>query len=435
MLMATAASYHQRYRPGPGQGTNMDRCSTWPPNLEGLPVTTTTSEGQSTSVHTNTSNVPFAPILFQGENVMALPAQWVFAHLPPPRVDQFVTAEDLLRQPYQTAQPPPPILMLPTSTASMGLGPTAAGGGRGGNGSLMMDTLAEYESSARLEAQGRATDMSLDIAMAMEDQRPMYFVLSRFQPPSLTHVATVPPLSMPPPQPTEEHLHDMLMVPDIYALDSLPRDDSISMGAFHGSGMTISPADTMNSPLHSSLTPAMAALSAATPNMIGSPYLPAKDEPVERENCDYDDYNDENNPEDESDNDMDEDDDMENYKDDRSSSADCTTIYDNDKDNDAKLKSKHNECSVCHKTFTRRSNLKTHERLHTRTHAVACHLCGCTFSRQPDLNRHLLAIHQGARSHSCDKCGRSFSRKDAWRVHQSSCKRTSPQLERTTTTA
>ncbi|KAK5801626.1 hypothetical protein F5H01DRAFT_355963 [Linnemannia elongata] len=423
MLMATAASYHQRYRPGPGQGTNMDGCNIWPPNSEGLPMTTTTSEGPTTSVHTNNSNVPFAPILFQGENVMALPAQWVFAHLPPPRVDQF---EDLLRPTYQTAQPPPPILMLPASTAPMGIGSTATGGG--GNGSLMMNPLADYESGARLEAPGRATDMSLDIAMAMEDQRPMYFVLSRFQPPGVTHIATVPPSSMPP-QPTEEHLHDMLMVPDMYVMDNIPRDDSISMGVFHGTGMTISPADTMNSPLHSSLTPVMTTLSAATPSMVGSPYLPAKDEPGEDEGCDYGSYDDENDPEDENGNDMDEDDDNENYKGDRSSSIDNTPTNDNDNDNDTKLKSKRHECSKCHKTFTRRSNLKTHERLHTGTHAVTCHLCKCTFSRQPDLNRHIQAIHDGARSHICDKCGRSFSRKDAWRVHQSSCKRTTPQLE------
>ncbi|KAG9064468.1 hypothetical protein KI688_003658 [Linnemannia hyalina] len=307
----------------------MDRCNTWPPNPEELPE----SEVQNTSVHTNNSNVPFAPILFQGENVMALPAQWVFAHLSPPHVDQFVTAEDILRPPYQTAQPPPPILMLPTSTAYMGLDSIAAGA-RGGNGSLMMDPLAEYESGARLEAQGRETDMSLDIAMAMEDQRPMYFVLSRFQPPSVTHVTTVPPPSMPP-QPTEEHLHDMLMVPDMYAMDTLPRDDPISMGAFHGAGMTISPADTMNSPLHSSLTPAMDALSAATPNMVGSPYLPAKDEPGEGEGFEYYEYDDENDLEGDNDNDMEEDDDNEN---DRSSSIDNTMT--NDNDNDAKLRSK-----------------------------------------------------------------------------------------------
>lgn len=386
---------------------------------------TATSENQGAPVHSNSSNVPFAPILFQGENVMALPAQWVFAHLTP-RVEQFVTTADVFRSPYQTTQPPPPLLMLPASTATIGIGSTAAGGGRG---SLETDPLAEYERRAQLEAQGRVTNISLDIAMAMQDERPMFFVLSRFQPSNVTHVAAVPSPPMPPPQPTEENLHDMLMVSDMYTMDNLPRDDAISMGSFDRAGMTISPADTMNSPLHSSLTPAMSALSAATPNMIDSPYLPTKDEPDEGEGCDYDDDDDE--PDDENDVGMDEvddnDNDNDNYKDNRSSSIDNTMT--NNNDNDAKLKSKRNECSVCHKTFTRRSNLKTHEKLHTRTHAVACHLCGCTFSRQPDLNRHLQAIHEGARIHACEKCGRSFSRKDAWRVHQSSCKRTTPQAE------
>ncbi|KAG0273133.1 hypothetical protein BGZ95_011049 [Linnemannia exigua] len=231
---------------------------------------------------------------------------------------------------------------------------------------------------------------------------------------------------MQPPQPTEEHLQ-VLMVPDMFNIE-LPRDDSISMGEYHHSSgvTTISPADTMNSPLHTALTPAMAAMST-TPNMIDSPYLPTKDEPVEDEDYDYDDNAYEKDHDDGTDFDNDPDNGMENEdcKGDRSSSIDNTMMTEYD-DNDAKQKSKRNECSTCHKTFTRRSNLKTHERLHTRTHAVSCPLCGCTFSRQPDLNRHLLAIHAGARSHSCEKCGRSFSRKDAWRVHQSSCKR---QLE------
>ncbi|KAG0370285.1 hypothetical protein BGX24_002068, partial [Mortierella sp. AD032] len=204
-----------------------------------------------------------------------------------------------------------------------------------------MNPLAEYENGAsRLEAQGRASDMSLEVAMAMQDQGPMYFVLSRFQPPSVTHITAVPLPPMQPPQPTEEHLQ-VLMVPDMFNIE-LPRDDSLSMGEYHhSSGMTtISPADTMNSPLHTALTPAMSAMSA-TPNMIGSPYLPTKDEPVEDDlyDCDDNDYENDHDNGDEFDHDHDDDMESGNCKDDRSSSVD-NTVRAEDDDNDAKQKSK-----------------------------------------------------------------------------------------------
>ncbi|KAF9123929.1 hypothetical protein BGW39_008593 [Mortierella sp. 14UC] len=226
----------------------------------------------------------------------------------------------------------------------MGLGSTATTGGGGNGSSLILDPLTEYgNGAARLEAQGRATDMSIDFAMAMQDQGPMYFVLSRFPPPSVTHTTAVPLPPMQPPQPTEEHLQ-VLMVPDMFNIE-LPRDDSISMGEYHYSpGMTtISPADTMNSPLHSALTPAMAAMSA-TPNMVGSPYLSAKDEPVEDDDYHYDDNEYDNDHDNDIENDRNIDNDMEDEdcKDERGSSVDNTMKTESDI-NDAKLKPKRNE--------------------------------------------------------------------------------------------
>ncbi|KAF9901979.1 hypothetical protein EC991_005441 [Linnemannia zychae] len=227
----------------------------------------------------------------------------------------------------------------------MRLGSTATTSA-GGNGSpLVLDPLTEYQNgTTRLEAQGRATDMSLDIAMAMQDQGPMYFVLSRFQPPGVTHITTVPL----PPQPTEEHLQ-VLMVPDMFNIE-LPRDDSISMGDYHhNSGMTtISPADTMNSPLHSALTPAMAAMSATS--MVGSPYFPTKEETIKDDNDEYDNYEHSDDTDNDIGNDHDIDDNMEDEdcKDERASSVD-TSIKTENEDNDARLKSKCHECSTCHK--------------------------------------------------------------------------------------
>ncbi|KAF9093663.1 hypothetical protein BGX23_003056 [Mortierella sp. AD031] len=450
--MATA-SYHQRYRLG--NVSDMDGChnNTWPPhNPDGLPMntppTTTVAAGSSGA------NIPYAPILFQGESVMVLPAQWVFAHLTPSQVDQFVTTDDLLRPSFQAHPPssPPPLLMLPASTAPpMGLQSTGLGGG---GGALTMDSLAEYENGSRLDTQGRAADMSIDIAMAIQDQRPMYFVLSRFQPSSAAVAAAATAAAAaatnasvpsshshthpsPSPQPTEEHLHDLLMAPDIFNIDNhLTREDSISLD-FHRSGIaTIAPSATMNSPLHTTLTPTMSTLSTE-PNLMDShsPFLPAKEEPGEDNDHDDDSEHEYNSDDDRNENDYDNDKD-----DNKSNIIDATTtntnmssyashIIDDDDEETKRQNAKRNVCSTCHKTFTRRSNLRTHERLHMRTHVVSCPVCRCTFSRQPDLNRHLQAIHEGSRTHACERCGRSFSRKDAWRVHQASCKRSTPQLK------
>lgn len=49
-----------------------------------------------------------------------------------------------------------------------------------------------------------------------------------------------------------------------------------------------------------------------------------------------------------------------------------------------------------------------------------CNICLKTFTRQSDLNRHKDTVH-GSNFISCDKCDKTFNRKDIFLRHQRSC--------------
>lgn len=77
------------------------------------------------------------------------------------------------------------------------------------------------------------------------------------------------------------------------------------------------------------------------------------------------------------------------------------------------------ECSQCHKRFTRKQNLISHEMIHKDLRPYFCPTCERAFRRKHDMRRHQ-KLHLHKKPFVCSKCGRSFSRGDALLRHEKS---------------
>ncbi|XP_045499533.1 zinc finger protein 79-like isoform X2 [Colias croceus] len=64
--------------------------------------------------------------------------------------------------------------------------------------------------------------------------------------------------------------------------------------------------------------------------------------------------------------------------------------------------------SGCHKSFTTKTNLSTHLRIHNGDRPFPCHECGKAFRSKNTLNNHM-RIHTGIKPYICPTCGKQFS--------------------------
>ncbi|TPX36130.1 hypothetical protein SmJEL517_g01475 [Synchytrium microbalum] len=92
---------------------------------------------------------------------------------------------------------------------------------------------------------------------------------------------------------------------------------------------------------------------------------------------------------------------------------------DDDSGNEGTTERKLHLCTVpgCGKKFTRRYNLKSHQRAHSNDRPFKCTYCMTSFSRTHDLRRHVKSLHTQQKPHQCPHCNLAFSRSDALKRH------------------
>ncbi|XP_047468498.1 zinc finger protein 189-like [Penaeus chinensis] len=71
-------------------------------------------------------------------------------------------------------------------------------------------------------------------------------------------------------------------------------------------------------------------------------------------------------------------------------------------------KEKAYRCEICHKTFSVKSHLVRHMRVHTKEKPYGCEICGKAFTEKCTLIRHM-RVHTKEKPYSCEICKKAFS--------------------------
>ena len=87
-------------------------------------------------------------------------------------------------------------------------------------------------------------------------------------------------------------------------------------------------------------------------------------------------------------------------------------------DTEPKLINWNNFCYQCGKSFSKASDLKRHVKaVHDGIKDHTCDLCGRSFAKKDQLNNHVKAVHEKIKDHKCKHCDKSFSEAGTLRNH------------------